>query len=215
MYDVIQLTVSTVTRPGRLGGRDVGALEEIRSEKSEQIACFPAFLPYFVRPRVADTADSDTALSTPYGEDSGRSSYGDSESDDEADERRSTAPGRRCWRNGKTPARAAYSIIVSTSRASETRLERDVRRSKHQRRTPGDRWRESNAKIAEPSVIACQATRRPAQRAVDHRLRRSTSVQWPSSTSEWWRGLVWIDAEDEKKVRRTSTVQLPIGLKYR
>ena len=53
----------------------------LRSENSEQIASFRAFLPYFVRPRMVNTADNDTVLSAPSGEDVGRSSDDDSETE--------------------------------------------------------------------------------------------------------------------------------------
>ena len=42
------------------------------SANSEQIAPIRAFLSYFVHSWVVDTADSDTVLSTPSGEDVGR-----------------------------------------------------------------------------------------------------------------------------------------------
>ena len=52
------------------------------SQNSEQIAAFRAFLSDLVRPRVADTADSDTVLSTPSGENVGRRGCdGDSETE--------------------------------------------------------------------------------------------------------------------------------------
>ena len=65
------------------------------SDNSEQRASFRAVCFTVLRPiSVADTADTDTALPSPFGEDAGRASDGDSESGDGADERRSIAPGR-------------------------------------------------------------------------------------------------------------------------
>ena len=74
-------------------------------------------LSYFGLFAVADTADINTALSTPYGEDAGRSRDGDSESGNGVDERRTTAPGRR----GLSDGRNRSCFLVSTSLASETR----------------------------------------------------------------------------------------------
>ena len=83
-----------VTRPRRWR-QNVCAIEEIgracrpaaRTMNKSHLFEFFFIVGYFVRPRVADTADSDTVVTTPSGEDDGRSSEDDSETEPTRDVR--------------------------------------------------------------------------------------------------------------------------------